>query len=116
MKQRFFQKPLETLVKAIHPWEKLSVDFKGPLPSKNKYVPFIVDEFSRFLFAFAMKGTSSSTVITCLSTLFYIFRLPVYVHIDRGLSYISEELKQYLNDRGEAISRSTPYHPSGNAL
>ena len=99
----------------MHPWERLSVDFKGPLPGKNKYVLFVVDEFSRFPFAFPCKDMSSATVISCLSTLFNIFGLPLYVHSDRGSSFISRELKQYLNDRGVATSRSTPYHPTGNA-
>ena len=115
IKPRFFRKPVETLVKAMHPWERLSVDFKGPLPGKNKYVLFVVDEFSRFPFAFPCKDMSSATVISCLSTLFNIFGLPLYVHSDRGSSFISRELKQYLNDRGVATSRSTPYHPTGNA-
>ena len=78
--------------------ERLSVDFKGPLPGKNKYVLFIVDEFSRFPFAFPCKDMSSATVISCLSTLFNIFGFPLYVHSDRGSSFISRELKQYLND------------------
>ena len=58
---------------------------------------------------------SSATVISCLSTLFNIFGLPLYVHSDRGSSFTSRELKQYLNDRGVATSRSTPYHPTGKA-
>ena len=99
----------------MHPWERLSVDFKGPLPGKNKYVLFIVDEFSHFSLAFSCKDMSSATVISFLSTLFNIFGLPLYVHSDRGSSFISRELKQYLNDRGVATSRSMPYHPTGNA-
>ena len=115
IKPRFFRKPVKTFVKAMHPWEILNVDFKDPLPGKNKYVLFVVDEFSRFPFAFLCKYMSSTTVISCLSTLFNIFGLPLYVHSDRSSSFISRELKQYLNDRGVATSRSTPYHPTANA-
>ena len=60
IKLRFFPKPEETLVKAMHPWERLSVDFKGPLPGKNKYVLFVVDEFSCFPFAFPCKDMSAT--------------------------------------------------------
>ena len=55
IKPRFFRSAEENiLVKATSPWERLSVDFKGPLPSSssNKYLLTIVDEFSRFAFGF----------------------------------------------------------------
>ena len=46
-KPRFF-KPSEPshLIKATQPFERLNLDFKGPLPStsKNKYMLDIVDE------------------------------------------------------------------------
>ena len=95
--------------------KRLSVDFKGPFPGKNKYFLFVVDEFSRFPFAFPCKDMSSTTVISCLSTLFNIFGLPLYVHSDRVSNFISRDVRQYLNDQGVATSRSTPYYPSGNA-
>ncbi|MGL4483015.1 MAG: RNase H-like domain-containing protein, partial [Lactococcus garvieae] len=43
------------LIKATQPFERLSMDFKGPLPSstRNNYLLTIVDEYSRFPFAFA---------------------------------------------------------------
>ena len=68
-----------------------------------------------FPFAFPCKDMSSTTVISCLSTLFNIFGLLLYVHSDRSSSFISRKLKQYLNDRVVATSRSTPYHLTGNA-
>ena len=36
----------------MRPWERISIDFKGPRQSKRPYVLFVVDEFSRFSFAF----------------------------------------------------------------
>ena len=115
MKPRFFHKPVETLIKIMHSWEGLRVDFKSPLPGKNKYVLFVVDEFSRFSFAFACKDMSSTTVTTCLSTFFNVIGLPLYVHNDGDSSFIFRELKQYLNDRGVATGKPSPYHPIGNA-
>ena len=98
MKLHFLRNPVETLVETMHPLERLIVNFKGLLPGSNKYVLFVVDEFNRFPFAFPSKNMSSTTVILCLSTLFNIFGLPIYVHSDRGSSFISRKLKQYLND------------------
>ena len=81
MKPCFSQKPVETLVIAMHPWERLSVNFKDPLVhvGKNKYVLFVADEFSCFPFAFPFKGMSSTTVISCLTYSAYYFMFIVIV-------------------------------------
>uniref|UniRef100_A0A2C9L369 Integrase catalytic domain-containing protein n=1 Tax=Biomphalaria glabrata TaxID=6526 RepID=A0A2C9L369_BIOGL len=97
LKPRFFRQPTGELIKATQPFERISMDFKGPLPSvsRNKYLLTIIDEFSRFPFAFACPDMSSSTVVKCLNELFALFGFPTYVHTDRGI----------------ATSRTTPYSP-----
>ena len=37
------------------------------------------------------------------------------MHSDRGASFMSQELKRYLTERGIASSKTTLYHPTGNA-
>ena len=71
-KPRFFKPPPAILIKSTQPFERLSIDFKGPLPSatKNHYFLTVVDEFSRFPFVFACSDVSSRTVISCLNSLF----------------------------------------------
>ena len=74
-KPRFYQ-PLENhLVKATQPFERISMDFKGPLPSvsRNRYLLTMIDEYSRFPFAFPTPDTSSQTIINCMTQLFTIF-------------------------------------------
>ena len=90
------------------------MDFKGPLKGKNPYMLVIIDEFSRFPFAFSCRNISTKTVMCCLDKLFCVFGFPSYVHSDRGSSFMSHELKSYLRARGIASSRSTPYHPCSN--
>jgi hypothetical protein len=115
-KPRFYRPPESYLIKATQPFERISLDFKGPLPSttNNRFILTVVDEFSRFPFAFPCKDTSASTVIRNLSELFSIFGLPAYVHSDRGSAFMSSELKTFLNDLGIAASRTTRYNPQGN--
>ena len=115
IKPRFI-KPYAKLIKATSSFERLNMDFKGPLPSntQNKYLLTIIDEFSRFPFAFPCKDMSSTTVIKCLQELFSIFGTPLYIHSDRGASFMSQDLKQYLITLGIACSRTTPYNPEGN--
>ena len=40
--------------------------------------------------------------------------MPSYIHSDRGTSFLSQELNEYLSQRGIATTKSTPYHPIGN--
>ena len=104
------------LIKATQPFERLNIDFKGPLQStnNNKYFLMVVDEFSRYPFVFPCQNLTSSTVINCLSQLFVLFGVPSYIHSDRGASFLSEELRTFLVSRGVASSRTTPYNPRGN--
>ena len=48
IKPKFRKPPELRLIKAIQPMERLSIDFKGPLPSssKNKYLLTVIDEYS----------------------------------------------------------------------
>jgi hypothetical protein len=117
LKPRFYRPPDATLIRATQPMERLSMDFKGPLPSatRNTYMLTVVDEFSRFPFAFPCPDMSTGTVIKCLESLFALFGMPGYIHTDRGTSFMSHELKAYLSQKGVATSKTTPYHSTGNA-
>ncbi|XP_069168088.1 uncharacterized protein [Procambarus clarkii] len=50
LKPRFCKFDSGHLIKATQPFQRLNIDFKGPLPShsRNKYILTVVDEFSRF--------------------------------------------------------------------
>ena len=112
----FYQPEKINLIKATQPFERLNIDFKGPLPStdKNQYFLTIIDEYSRFPFVFPCSNLSTATVIQCLSQLFSIFGMPAYIHSDRGAAFMSRELKDFLAGKGIASSRTTSYNPQGN--
>ena len=115
-KPKFQKSSNAHLIKATQPLERLSVDFKGPLPSNNKnvYLLDIVDEYSRFPFGFPCPDTKTSTVISCFNQLFSMFGMPAYIHSDQGSSFMSHEMKSYLLSKNVATSRSTPYNPQCN--
>ena len=115
-KPRFFKPETTPLIKSTKAFERLNLDFKGPLPSatRNKYILTVVDEYSRFPFAFPCSDMTTVTVIKCLTQLFAIFGYPGFVHSDRGPSFMSKELKDWLHSKGIATSRTTPYNPRGN--
>ncbi|GFS72377.1 putative retrovirus-related pol polyprotein from transposon opus [Trichonephila clavipes] len=111
-----FVKNVGTLVKATAPFERLNLDFKGPLPSvsRNPYILTLVDEFSRFPFAIPCSDISAKTIILHLKNIFSIFGMPSFIHSDRGSSFMSHELKSFLTSQGIATSCTTPYNPAGN--
>ena len=56
----------------------------------------------------------SSTVIKCLDQIFTLCGMPSYIHSNRGTSFLSQELNEYLSQRSIATSKFTPYHSIGN--
>ena len=117
LKPRFYRMEEQTLVKATKVFERIIIDFKGPLPSStpNKYILMIIDEYSRFPFAFPCPNMHTQTVINCLNQLFSFCGMPNYIHSDNAKSFVSKELKEFLLKRGIASSKSSPYHPTGNS-
>ncbi|GAA53165.1 retrovirus-related Pol polyprotein from transposon 17.6 [Clonorchis sinensis] len=115
LKPRFW-KSSGKLIKATQPFERLSLDFKGPLPSntRNRYLLTIIDEFSRFPFAFACADITSATVIDCLTQIFCLFGMPAYIHSDRGSSFMSSEINSFLLEKGVAMSHTSAYNPQCN--
>ena len=116
IKPNFYKPPAAQLIKATQPFERLSLGFKGPLPSaaKNHYLFAVVDEYSRFPFAFPCSSTDAKTVISCLNQLFTLFGMPAYVHSDRGSAFMSQELVSFLRHHSIGSSNTSVYNPQGN--
>ena len=117
LKPRFFRPPSEArLIKATQPFKRLSIDFKGPIPSatKNRYLLTMVDKYSRFPFAFPCPDMATATVVRCLTSVFAIFGMPAFIHSDRGAQFMSSELRAFLTSKGVAMSRTSPYRPEAN--
>jgi len=116
VKPRFYRPNNPPLIKSTKPFERLSIDFKGPLPSSspNKYMLTIIDEYSRFPFVYPCKDMTAPTILRCLGDLFAIFGLASYIHSDNGPSLICKELRQSLLKLGIAYSNSAIYNPKGN--
>ena len=116
LKPRFFKPPVGQLISSTRPWERLSMDFVGPLPSstKNRFLLVVVDEYSRYPFAFPCSQITTDVVIGHLLQLFALFGTPSSIHSDRGTQFESEKLSQFLQRNGVVKTRTTPYRPQGN--
>ena len=117
METALFATPGSDLIRSTKPWERISVDTVGPKPmtrSKTQYLLTVVDELSRFPFAFLLRNITSSSVIKSLSTLFAIFGTPGFIHPDPGAQFLSSEFQNFCRQNGVATSKTTPYYPQGN--
>ena len=116
VKPIFFRQKSGVLIKYTQPLERISIDFKGPLPSSsvNKYLLIVVDEYSRFPFAFPCKDMTTCSVTQCLDQIFTLCGTPSFVHSDDPPSFCSHEFKTYLTSRGISSSKSSIYNPAGN--
>ena len=116
IKPQFFKPPESHLIKATQPMERLSIDFKGLLPSasKNKYFLTVIDEYSRFPFAFPCGNMESQTVISCLMQIFNLFGACGYIHSDRGKSFLSREFVSFMHNLRKPTRKTSVYHPALN--
>ena len=115
-KPRFIKRINNSLIRATRPFERISIDFMGPKPStsKNQYILSVIDEYSRFPFAFPCPDTSAETVIRCLKQLFTLCGTPESLHSDRGSHFMATSVQQFLRNRNIAQTRTSPYNPAGN--
>ena len=99
-----FLKPKDNfnLIKTTKLFERISLDFKRPLPttSGNKYMLVIIDEYSRFPFVYACKNLKVSIIIEKLTDSFCMFSLPSYGYTDQRTNFMSYEFKSWLHSLG----------------
>ena len=115
LKPQFFHPSNGKRIKSTGPMERLSIDFKGPLPSAswNKYLVIVVDEYSRFPFAFPCPSPSAPCVMKCLDqTLPCAGQLSSYT-LTEDLHLYPESLNPTFAEIGIATSKSSIYHPTG---
>ncbi|XP_014787039.1 uncharacterized protein LOC106881242 [Octopus bimaculoides] len=111
LKPSFYQHSDSRLIKATRPFERLSVDFKGSLPSNShKYLITAIDEYS----CFPCPDMSASTIEKCFCKFFSFFGMHFSIHSDRRTRFMSNELKLFLHSKGIATSRTTTFNSREN--
>jgi len=108
VKPRFHKPPGVPLIKATQPFERLSLDIK------TKYILMVIDEFSRFPFAFPCANMENKTVIQCLTQRFSLFGMCSCIPSDNAASFTSREFLDFLHKFGISVSRTSVYNPRGN--
>ena len=101
-----------------YPFQKISVDFVGPLqPSSkgNTHILTVKDTFSRWLEAYPTKDTTSKNIASILSqNIFCRFGMPEQIHSDQGPNFVSELLRHVYESLEIQPSTTPAYNPKSS--
>jgi len=95
------------------PWQQVSVDFLGPLPT-GEMLMVVIDDYSRYPVVEIIHSTSANTVISTLDHVLSMFSIPEIVRSDNGPPFQSDLFRQYSQYMGFKHRRVTPLHPMAN--
>ena len=102
------------------PWERVHVDFVGPLPASDSgyiYILTVIDSFTKYAEAFPVKNTTSEVAALVLyKEVFRRYGTPLKLVSDQGSGFESKTFKQFCSLLGMAKYRTTAYHPQSNGL
>uniref|UniRef100_A0A8C4NCD8 Gypsy retrotransposon integrase-like protein 1 n=1 Tax=Eptatretus burgeri TaxID=7764 RepID=A0A8C4NCD8_EPTBU len=111
---RQHSEPLNMSMLPSGPWQNLSTDFCGPLPT-GEYLLVITDEYSRYPVVELTHSPSPEKVIPIVEKVFAMFGYPVVVKTDNGPPFQGIAWKDYLTSVGVLHRKITPLWPQANA-
>ena len=91
--------PMPRFVPSTAPWQDISADLLGPLPTA-KSILVVVDYFNRFFKLAVSKSTTSAKIIGAIHPIFAQFGVPCSLWTDNGLQFVSEEFETFLQTQG----------------
>ena len=104
--------PLEPWRPAMEPWERVHIDYAGPV--NGQYLLVIVDSFSKWPEVVLTNTMTASTTLKILSESFARNGNPKTLVSDNGPQFVSDAFKAFCEARGIERMNTPPYHPSSN--
>lgn len=108
---------LHPIDKEDRPLSTLHLDHLGPMPSttKNyKHILTIVDGFTKFIWIFAVKSTTSDETLKKLKIVTGIFGNPWRIVTDRGTAFTGAIFKEFCQEQKIELIHTTTGIPRGN--
>jgi len=93
------------------------MDHVGPFVTTtigNKYILVLVDNFTKFVVLFAVKGTIAEDLLTCVGRFVEAYGLPEKFITDRGSCYTSKLFEEYCRDQGVQLVLASSRHLRAN--
>ncbi|XP_066973197.1 uncharacterized protein [Macrobrachium rosenbergii] len=115
--QKIPSAPLVPITVPNSPFEKVIVDYVGPLPKtkkQNEYILTVLCPTTRFLLAIPIKNISAKTIIANLFKIFTVFGFPKELQCDQGTNFTSDLFKQTLKQFNISHIFASAYHPQTN--
>ena len=98
--------------------ERVHIDILGPFPESergNKYVLVVVDQFTKWVEAYALPDQGAETTARALVFEFIVrYGAPLTIHTDQGRNFESELFRRICSLFEITKTRTTPYHPASN--
>ncbi|XP_020911868.1 uncharacterized protein K02A2.6 [Exaiptasia diaphana] len=108
------KQPLQMSDMPHGPWENLSADFCGPLPT-GEYLFVITDEHSRYPVVEIVKSITANNIIPILDKVISQFGCPKVIKTDNGPPFNSGAFKNYAQHIGFTHRKITPLWPQANS-
>ena len=106
--------PLEMTTLPQAPWQYLSADFCGPLPSGDMLF-VVIDEYSRYPEVEIVRSTSANIVIPKLDRILSTHGIPTEIKTDNGPPFQSHTFAQFAQYMGFHHRKITPAWPKANS-
>lgn len=105
--------PLKPSKLPAGPWQEISMDFLGPLPS-GEMLLVIVDDYSRYPEVEIVSSTSFKCVVPKLDAIFARHGIPTVIKSDNGPPFCSADFASMAEYFGCVHRRVTPLWPQAN--
>ena len=105
--------------KASYPFHTVFIDFvvMPRAAAGYKYIMTVVDSFSRFFDAFALRGNTATDAAKCLFS--YVnrhYQVPVVIESDRGRHFTGAVFQEFARLFGSRSNLHTAYRPQSSAI
>ena len=101
------------------PWDMLSMDIVGPLPTdhRHEFLIVFIDCYSRYTILVPVSNHTASTVSDALLRhVIPYFGTPRRLLSDRGREFVGDVWGKLMRSLGVQLVLTSPYHPEGNAV
>ena len=108
--------PLHPVPLPDGPWEKVGIDFIGPMEGggqRQRFAIVLVDYYSKWPEVGFCSSPSTAAVIEFMESVSAREGYPLQLVSDNGTAFVSTEFTAYLRRVGVQHVRVTPYHPRG---
>ena len=96
------------------PWQKISLDFRGPYPSGGYCLIVMDDYYSRYPVVELVSATSAAVMIPRLHKICSVFRIPEECNSDNSPPFQSRVFAEDAKAQGFRHRKITPLHTEAN--